>query len=321
MSDLSPATPFSTGPSIVVAALYQFVRLEDYKDLQPRLLSLLRQHHVKGTLLLAKEGINGTVAGTRAGIDALKAFLEADGRFTGLEYKESFSEDQPFLRTKVRLKKEIVTLGVEGIDPNKAKGVYVDSRQWDALLQDPEVVVIDVRNEYEVRLGTFKNAKNPHTETFRAFPDYVKQTLDPTKHKKIAMCCTGGIRCEKASAYMVEQGFEEVYHIKGGILKYIEDTKPEESLWEGECFVFDGRVSVDQALAPGKYELCHGCRFPISQEDRTSLQFVEGVSCPKCYDTRDEKKRARASERQRQISLAKARGIPHLGEETRAARR
>jgi UPF0176 protein len=308
-----PMTPVqSDSQAFVVAALYQFVRLEDCDALQVSLTHLLKEHAVRGTLLLAHEGINGTVAGTRAGIEALKSFLKNDGRFDGLEYKESFSDAQPFLRTKVRLKKEIVTLGVEGIDPNIQKGAYVDARAWDALLADPDVVVLDVRNDYEVDMGTFKGALNPKTQTFRAFPQFVKENLDPQKNKKVAMVCTGGIRCEKASAYMMAQGFEEVYHLKGGILRYLETTSPQETSWEGECFVFDNRVSVDHNLSPGAYDLCHACRHPLSAQDQKSPLYQEGISCSFCAHEK-ERNRGRALERQKQMALAKERGQTHLG--------
>ena len=297
---------------IVVAALYQFVSLPDYEDLRAPLQTLMNEEGVKGSLLIAQEGINGTVAGTRGGIDALKAYLARDGRFTNLEYKESFADEQPFLRAKVRLKKEIVTLGVEGIDPNKKVGTYVAAKDWNALMADPHVTLIDVRNDYEVEIGTFQGALNPKTETFRAFPDFVKATLDPAKQKKIAMVCTGGIRCEKASAYMLEQGFEEVYHLKGGILRYLEDVPQEESTWEGSCFVFDNRVSVSHGLALGEHTQCHGCRHPLSAADRQDGAYVEGISCPYCAD-KEGINRARAKERQKQMALAKTRGVRHLG--------
>ncbi|MCA0370001.1 MAG: rhodanese-related sulfurtransferase [Proteobacteria bacterium] len=297
---------------IVVAALYQFVSLPDFASLRDPLTALMRENGVKGTLLIAAEGINGTVAGSREGIDALKDFLAKDGRFRDLEYKESFADEQPFLRTKVRLKEEIVTLGVEGIDPTKRVGTYVSARDWNALMSDPEVTLIDVRNDYEVEIGTFKGALNPNTETFRAFPDYVKENLNPKTQKKIAMVCTGGIRCEKASAYMLEQGFEEVYHLKGGILRYLEEVAPEESAWEGDCFVFDNRVSVGHGLALGQYTLCHGCRHPLSPDDRQDPAFVDGISCKYC-DSKEGMNRARASERQKQMTLAKSRGVRHLG--------
>lgn len=298
---------------IVVAALYQFVSLPDYKDLQPSLKNLLLKHEVKGTLLLAEEGINGTIAGTREGIDALQHFLKEDGRFNGLEYKESFTSEQPFLRTKVRLKKEIVTLGVEKIDPNKKVGTYVEADEWNKLLKDPETVVIDCRNQYEYEIGTFQGAINPETDSFREFPDFVKKTLDPQKNKKVVMFCTGGIRCEKASSYMLEEGFDEVYHLKGGILKYLENVPEEKSLWDGQCFVFDDRVSVGHGVEVGEYDQCHACRFPITETEKQSPKYVRGVSCPRCFDTQTEKNKRRAQERQKQIDLARNRGEAHLG--------
>lgn len=296
-----------------VTALYKFVELPDYKEIQPRLQEFCIEHNIKGTLLLAKEGINGTVAGREEDIQALHTFLKADSRFADLEHKESYAEDMPFLRMKVRLKKEIVTLGVESVDPNKVVGTYVEPEDWNALISDPDVVVIDTRNDYEVEVGTFKNAINPKTTTFREFPDYVKKNLDKNKTKRVAMMCTGGIRCEKASSYMLQEGFEEVYHLKGGILKYLEKVPQEESLWEGECFVFDGRVTVGHGLDQGKYDQCHGCRFPITAEDKKSPKYEPGVSCPRCYDELTDQKLNRCRSRQKQIDLAKQRGEAHLG--------
>jgi UPF0176 protein len=299
---------------IIVAALYKFAPLPDYKVLQPRLLDFCQKHGLKGTLLLAEEGINGTVAGSREGIDALIAFLKADQRLATIEHKESFAEKMPFYRMKVRLKKEIVTLGVPGINPNKHVGTYVAPEDWNALISDPEVLLVDTRNAYEYDIGTFKGAVDPHTTTFREFPEYVKKNLDPTKHKKVAMFCTGGIRCEKASSYMLQQGFEDVYHLQGGILKYLEKIPASESLWQGECFVFDQRVAVGHGLALGEYDQCHACRHPISPEDKAAAEYVEGVSCPHCYDKLTEEKRTSAAERQRQVEIATKRGTTHIGE-------
>ncbi|MEQ1837053.1 MAG: rhodanese-related sulfurtransferase, partial [Candidatus Nitrotoga sp.] len=242
--------------NIVVAALYKFAELVDYREMQPRLQDFCVAQKINGTILLAAEGINGTVAGSRAGIDALLAFLRADTRLADLEHKESFADTPPFDRMKVRLKKEIVTLGVAGVDPNKKVGTYVAPEDWNELIADPDVVLVDTRNAYEYDIGTFQGALNPHTTTFRQFPAYVKNNLDPAKHKKIAMFCTGGIRCEKASAYMLEQGFEEVYHLQGGILKYLETVPVEQSKWQGECFVFDQRIAVGQGLELGTHEQC-----------------------------------------------------------------
>lgn len=298
---------------IIVAALYKFAKLPDFRALQNPLLACCEANAIKGTLLLAQEGINGTVAGSRAGIDALLAFLRSDARLAALEHKESLADEMPFYRMKVRLKKEIVTLGVPGIDPNEKVGTYVTPENWNALISDPEVLVVDTRNDYEYDIGTFRGALDPKTTTFREFPAYVKQNLDPAKHKKVAMFCTGGIRCEKATAFMLEQGFEDVYHLQGGILKYLEKIPAEQSLWEGECFVFDQRVAVGHGLSVGQHDQCRSCRYPISPEDKASPKYQEGVSCPRCFDTLSEEKRARAMERQRQVALALQRGKQHIG--------
>jgi UPF0176 protein len=299
--------------NFIVAALYKFAKLPDYKELQPGLLDFCLAQDIKGTLLLAEEGINGTVAGSRQGIDALISYLKSDPRLADLEHKESYAEEAPFYRMKVRLKKEIVTLGVPGIDPNYKVGTYVAPEDWNALISDPDVVLIDTRNNYEYDIGTFKGALDPHTTTFREFPEYVANNLDPAKHKKVAMFCTGGIRCEKASAFMMEQGFEEVYHLQGGILKYLENVPEEESLWQGECFVFDQRVAVRHGLEVGDYDQCHACRHPLSPEEMQSAQYIAGISCPHCYDKLSEEKRASVTERQKQMALAKLRGEAHLG--------
>ncbi|MEY4641838.1 MAG: hypothetical protein RLZZ227_1832 [Pseudomonadota bacterium] len=308
-----------TNAPVVVCALYHFVTLEDYAALQTPLLQVMQQHGVKGTLLLAHEGINGTIAGTRAGIDAVLAWLKADPRLRDLDHKESFDTAIPFYRSKVKLKKEIVTMGVEGIDPRRKVGTHVEPRAWNALISDPDVLLIDTRNEYEVEIGTFKNALNPHTESFREFPDYVKQHLASAKHKKIAMFCTGGIRCEKSTAYLKEQGFAEVYHLKGGILKYLEDVPPEESLWQGECFVFDNRVAVNHALEKGTYDQCHACRLPITEDDKQSPLYEHGVTCPRCHGSHSEDELRNLRERQRQVELAAERGEQHLGEDASRA--
>ncbi|RRW43052.1 rhodanese-related sulfurtransferase [Pseudomonas luteola] len=297
--------------SIVVAALYKFVTLEDYVERREPLLTVMLDNEVKGTLLLAEEGINGTIAGSRAGIDAVLAFLKADSRLVDLEHKESYCDEQPFYRTKVKLKKEIVTLGVPGVDPNKKVGTYVDPKDWNALISDPDVVLIDTRNDYEVSIGTFTNAVDPKTKSFREFPQYVRQNFDPSRHKKVAMFCTGGIRCEKASSFMLNEGFEEVYHLKGGILKYLEEVPQEDSLWQGDCFVFDNRVTVRHDLSEGEYDQCHACRTPISAADRESEHYVPGISCPHCWDSLPEKTRISARERQKQIELARQRNQPH----------
>lgn len=298
---------------IVVAALYKFVSLPDYKEVQQPLLTQCQKLSIKGTLLLAEEGINGTIAGTRENIDAILVYLRSDSRFSDLEHKESFSGKMPFIRMKVKLKKEIVTLGVSGIDPTRAVGTYLNPKEWNDFIADPNVVIIDTRNDYEVDIGSFKNAINPNTTSFREFPEYVRNNLNPEKHKKIAMYCTGGIRCEKSTAYMLSQGFKEVYHLKGGILKYLEQIPETESKWDGECFVFDERVAVTHGLEEGKYDQCHGCRHPITENDKLSEKYVKGVSCPLCYDKSSEGKKQRSAQRQLQIDLAKQRGTQHLG--------
>ncbi len=299
--------------NIVIAALYKFVTLSDFQAMQPRLLQFCLDHDIKGTLLLAEEGINGTVAGTRENINALLEYLRDDPRLADLEHKESCTDAVPFHRTKVKLKNEIVTLGQPGIHPNLQTGKYVEPGDWNTLIDDPEVLLIDTRNHYEYQIGSFKNAVSPETTNFREFPEYVQQQLDPAKHKKVAMFCTGGIRCEKASAYMLEQGFEQVYQLHGGILKYLEEVSSDDSQWQGECFVFDGRVSVDQELEEGSYEQCFACRRPISEQDMQSSDYQQGVSCPHCIDETSEKQRAAFSERQRQVELAEQRQQKHIG--------
>ncbi|MBL1140821.1 MAG: rhodanese-related sulfurtransferase [Proteobacteria bacterium] len=300
--------------SYVVAAMYKFVRLPDYETIQPQLLEFCRSQNIKGTLLLAEEGINGTVTGSRESIDALLNYLKSDKRLETLEHKESLSDELPFHRMKVKLKKEIVTMGQPNIKPIESEDVRVDPKDWNALISDPEVLVIDTRNEYEYQIGSFKNAISPDTINFREFPAYVKQELDPEKNKKVAMFCTGGIRCEKASAYMLEQGFEEVYQLNGGILKYLEEVTEDESLWEGECFVFDSRVSVDHQLAEGSYNQCFACRRPVSEEEMQSDHYIVGVSCPRCVEETTEQQRQNFAERQKQVELAEQRHEKHIGE-------
>ena len=300
------------GP-IVVSALYHFVRLENFQALQQPLLQVMKDHGVKGTLLLAHEGINGTIAGSQAGIDAVKNFLRQDPRLAAVDSKESYTDEMPFYRSKVKLKKEIVTMGVEGIDPRQVVGTYVAPEDWNELIADPDVVLVDTRNDYEYNIGTFKNAINPKTDTFREFPDYVKNNLDPKQHKKVAMFCTGGIRCEKSTAYLKEQGFDEVYHLQGGILKYLEKVPADQSMWQGECFVFDNRVAVNHDLEKGQYDQCYACRYPITEADKASPHYVKGVSCHHCHDQTTAEQRAHFAEREKQMQLAKSRGEAHIG--------
>ncbi len=298
---------------VIVAALYKFVALPDYRELREPLLDVCLNAGVKGTLLLATEGINGTIAGSRLAIDEVLAYLKSDARFNDIDHKESLDSELPFYRMKVKLKKEIVTMGREGIDPKMLVGHYVEPQDWNALITDPEVTVIDTRNHYECDIGSFEGAINPQTTTFKEMPAFVDQQLDPAKHKKVAMFCTGGIRCEKSTAYLLEQGFDEVYHLKGGILKYLEEVPEEKSLWQGECFVFDNRVAVDHDLNVGSYDQCHGCRHPITEAQKSSPHYQRGVCCPLCYDqlTIDQKKRF--AERQKQIDLAAERNESHIG--------
>lgn len=304
---------------IVVCALYKFVTLDDFQAKKQPLLDFMLKNEIRGTLLLAKEGINGTVAGSRDAINGLLDYLRQDPRLAEISYKESYTDSSPFMRSRVKLKNEIVTMGVEGIDPKRVVGTYVKPTEWNQLISASDVLLVDTRNDYEVQVGTFKNAVNPKTDSFREFPEYVKSHLDPNKHKKVAMFCTGGIRCEKSTAYLKEQGFEEVYHLEGGILKYLEEVPAEQSLWEGECFVFDDRVTVNHQLEKGDYDQCHACRLPITEEDKQSPLYQKGVSCPRCYhQTTDDQKR-RFAEREKQIQLARLRGEAHIGQETAEA--
>ncbi len=303
--------------NIVVTALYHFVRLENYIDLRQPLLNSMLENNVRGTLLLAQEGINGTIAGSRIGTDKVLNWLRNDPRLSEFDSKESFTDEMPFYRTKVKLKKEIVTMGVQGIDPNMKVGRYVKPEDWNDLISDRDTILIDTRNDYEYQIGTFKNAVNPDTKTFREFPKFVKDNLDSNKNKKVAMFCTGGIRCEKSTAYLMEQGFEDVFHLQGGILKYLEEVPKEETLWDGECFVFDNRVAVNHDLEKGSYEQCFACRYPINQEEMQSEAYKEGVSCPHCIDSVSDDQRERFAEREKQILLAKKRGEKHIGGEVK----
>lgn len=305
----------------VVAALYHFASLDDFKDIREPLQTFCDERDIKGSLLLASEGINGTVAGSRQAIDALLTFLRDDPRLEALEHKESYTDNKPFYRMKVKLKKEIVTLGIDGVNPNVCVGTYVNPQDWNAIISDPEVLVLDTRNDYEYEIGTFKGAIDPKTDTFREFPDYVEKNCNPKKHKKVAMFCTGGIRCEKASSFMLQQGYEEVFHLKGGILKYLEEVSEEDSLWEGECFVFDDRTAVKHGLNQGEYQLCRGCRWPLSAKDRLSTHFREGICCDRCYDVLTPVKVSSLEERHKQETLAKARGEAHLGMSLKDAQR
>lgn len=307
-----------------VMAIYKFVSLPDFEALQPEILAFCRAQEIRGTLLLAPEGINGTVAGTPEAINMLFKWLEDGnlfgGRFRNTEVKFSGAETMPFYRMKVRLKSEIVTLRAPEVDPTKNVGTYVAPEDWNDLIAQEDMVILDTRNDYEVALGTFEGALDPATKTFTEFKDYVAKNLDPARNKKVAMFCTGGIRCEKASSYMLSQGFEEVFHLKGGILRYLENIPAENSKWNGECFVFDERVAVKHGLEVGEAELCRSCRHPLSVADRQRPDFIEGVQCLNCVDV-SEDRRARAAERQRQIELAALRGQAHIGDDATSAAR
>ncbi|MFZ9395936.1 MAG: rhodanese-related sulfurtransferase [Erythrobacter sp.] len=302
-------------PSFSVAALYQFTRFDDPAALRAPLLAACNQVGIKGTLLLAREGINGTIAGSDNAIAQVLAHIRALPGCAGLDVKFSRASENPFHRMKVRLKREIVTMGEPDIDPTLSTGHYVDAQDWNALISDPDTIVIDTRNDYEVACGTFRGAIDPRTRSFREFPEWFRSHRERllAGKAKVAMFCTGGIRCEKSTSFLRQEGIEEVYHLKGGILKYLEQVPEEESLWEGECFVFDERVAVGHGLAPGTHGLCRACRRPVSPEDQASPHFVEGVSCPHCFDERDDEQRARYAERQRQEQLARRRGRTHVG--------
>jgi UPF0176 protein len=293
-----------------VAALYRFCRLDRFESLRAPLAAFCCGRGIKGTLLLAREGINGTVAGRDQDIAALMGWLEAVPELAGVDVKYSMAAAMPFHRMKVKLKREIVTMGVDWVDPLENAGTYVEPSDWNALIADPDTVVIDTRNDYEVRIGTFAGAIDPDTRTFSEFPAWVASHRAELEGRKVAMFCTGGIRCEKATAYVRSLGIEDVYHLKGGILKYLEEVPAKESLWQGECFVFDERVSLSHGLATGDIELCRACRAPVTAAGRLSPKYRLGVSCAECHDSRSEADRARYAERQRQVELAAARGEP-----------
>lgn len=300
---------------ILVAALYKFVEIDDLLSLQSNLYEICEKNNIMGTILIANEGINGTISGKNNEINQTISLLKSDKRFANIEIKYSSTDKQPFHRMKVRLKKEIVTIGLPEINPNKKVGTYVKPEDWNDLISDPNVIVIDTRNKYETKIGSFQNALDPETSSFREFPDWVKKfkSSKENANKKIAMFCTGGIRCEKASSLMKEEGFENVYHLQGGILKYLETIDKENSLWNGECFVFDQRVCLTDELEVGSYKMCFACRMPITEEEMQNEKYIEGISCIYCYDKTTKEKKERFGSRQKQILLAKERGEKHLG--------
>ena len=299
--------------SYFVAAFYLFTPLDELESLQASVRQCCEEHDVRGIVLLAREGINSTISGSREGVLAVLDHLRADPRLAELQWKESQAASPPFRKLRVRLKREIVTMGVPGVDPRDLVGTYVKPEDWNDLISDPEVVVIDTRNDYEVEIGTFKDAVNPDIESFSQLPAWLEANLDPASKPKVAMFCTGGIRCEKSTSLLKRAGVDEVYHLDGGILKYLEQVPEPESLWEGECFVFDERVSVGHGLATGPHELCRACRFPLGPEDKQSSLYTEGVSCPRCHDRTTDEQKQRFADRQQQVELSRSRGERHLG--------
>lgn len=293
--------------------MYKFVAIPDCRMLRNELLDFCTAHGIKGTIILANEGINGTISGSPGEIDNVINYLRKYTVFSDLEFKYSEFNETPFYRMKVKIKREIVTMGIPQINPDKLVGKYMDAKEWNDLITEPDVLVLDTRNQYEYEIGTFKNAVSPNTETFREFPEFVENNLDHERHRKIAMFCTGGIRCEKATSYLLSKGFENVFHLQGGILKYLEDVSQQENLWEGDCFVFDNRVAVDKNLKKGGYEMCFACRMPVSPNDKLSEFYQEGISCPRCYDKTSAEKRKGLAERQKQVQLAAQRNDQHIG--------
>ena len=296
-----------------IVTFYHFASLDDYQDIQVRLLDRCLHEGIMGTVLLAEEGINGTIAGSDASVAKILTYIRSDRRLSDLVHKISYADKPPFLRMKVRIKKEIVTMGIPNLSPENTVGTYVEPVDWNNLVTDPDVLLIDTRNKYEIEIGSFANSINPETTSFREFPHWVEKNGSFLRDKKIAMFCTGGIRCEKSTSYLKEKGYKEVFHLKGGILKYLEVVPSKDSLWKGECFVFDERVSVGHNLKVGSYALCHACRHAINEHDKLSPLYKLGISCPKCYKITSDIQKERFKERQKQVDLAKARNEVHIG--------
>jgi len=306
-----------------VAAFYAFVDLLNLVELQKTFFHFLKKENVKGTVLLANEGVNGTVAGTELGIERFKSFLKLHNLYEPKNYKTSTCSEEPFPRLKVKLKDEIVSMGNELADPTKIVGEYVQPEDWNGLISQDDVLVLDTRNTYEFSIGTFAKSIQPETTNFREFPDWLEglESSDIDKNKKVAMFCTGGIRCEKASSLMKAKGFKNIYHLQGGILNYMEKVPEEDSLWQGECFVFDDRVALNHNLEVGSYDMCHGCRMPITDADKHEVEYVRGVSCPNCFNKKTPKQKKRYADRQKQVDLAKLRNEKHIGASFRPSKK
>ena len=298
---------------VIVAALYHFTKFSDYKKLQDPLRKICNSEGIKGSLLIAYEGINGTISGSRSGIDAVLKHIRSMPGCSDLEHKESFASEIPFKRMKVKLKKEIVTMGQPHIDPTLNVGNYIEPSDWNNLISQDDVIVIDTRNDYEVAIGSFDGAIDPETKSFGEFPEWWEENRSKYQDKRVAMFCTGGIRCEKSTNFLLNEGVKDVYHLKGGILKYLEEVPEKNSKWNGECFVFDSRVSVKHGLEEGIYNLCYACRMPLAPDDFKKEEFEKGVSCHLCIDSNDDETKERFRERQYQVELADKRGKHHIG--------
>ena len=297
-----------------ILTFYQFAEFPEFVDWKPKLTDLGKKHGILGTIILASEGINATISGSIKGVERFMSEIRKDARFSKMLSRECLSERTTFYRLRINLRKEIVTLGDPSISPSKKVGKHIEPEDWNDLLEDPDIILVDTRNDYEVALGSFEGAENPATQTFRQWPEFVEQNLKKQQKRKVAMFCTGGIRCEKASSHLLENGYNEVYHLKGGILNYLEKVQPDQSKWKGECFLFDHRVSVTHGLADGEAKLCFGCRWPLQEEDFTSPHYEEGVSCPRCSNSLNEEKKEKLRERHKQVELARERQTSHIGQ-------